>query len=70
MTEGRFAREGTIWVCAACGKTHKDRYGMEGEGSRGWDESCMMHAVLCDEKQRPDLNGQMMFWCAEDQPHD
>lgn len=53
MGKPRFAREGTIWVCAACGKTHKDRYGNEGDGDRGWDESCMLHAVLCVEGSVP-----------------
>lgn len=43
----RMAPPGTIWVCGACGKTAEDRYGIEGEKSRGWDESCMMNAVLC-----------------------
>ena len=36
-----------IWVCAVCGKTAEDRYGIEGVHSSGWDESCMLHAVLC-----------------------
>jgi hypothetical protein len=43
----RFAPSGTLWICGACGKTHTDQYGDEGEGSRGWDESCMLNAVLC-----------------------
>lgn len=49
MTENRFAPNGAIWVCGACGKTAKDRYGLEGERSYGWDESCMLNAVLCHE---------------------
>jgi hypothetical protein len=40
----RFAPEGKVWVCGACGKRTKDRYGEEG----GWDEACMLNAVLCD----------------------
>lgn len=46
----RHAPEGAIWVCGMCGKTHRDRYG-EGSPStpRGWDESCMLHAVLADQ---------------------
>lgn len=44
MAEDRFAPEGAIWVCAACGKTHKDQYGIEGDGSRGWDESCALNS--------------------------
>ncbi len=43
----RHAPNGTIWVCQACGKTAQDRYGIEGEHSHGWDESCMLNAVLC-----------------------
>lgn len=46
----RMAPDGQIWVCGACGKTAEDRYGIEGEHSRGWDESCMLHAVLCYDK--------------------
>lgn len=45
MSEERIAPPGTIWVCAACGKTERNRYGSTG----GWDESCMLHAVLCKE---------------------
>lgn len=59
------APEGTIYVCAACGKTARDTY----NGPRGWDESCMLNAVLCHDKnpvvraaaaigeQREDSNG-------------
>ena len=47
MNNDRFVPDDGIWVCAACGKTSTDRYGIEGEHSRGWDESCMMNAVLC-----------------------
>ena len=45
----RIAPEGMIWVCDACGKTARDRYGIVGEHSHGWDESCMMHAVLIED---------------------
>lgn len=38
------APEGKLWVCHACGKTAKDRYGEEG----GWDESCMLNSGLYD----------------------
>lgn len=41
------APEGTIFVCAACGKTSKDTNVFKD----GWDESCMLNAVLC--KVRP-----------------
>lgn len=40
------APPGTIYVCGACGKTSKDSY--NGPGS--WDESCMLNAVLCYER--------------------
>lgn len=43
------AQEGQVFVCPACGKRSKDRYG-EKKIDHGWDVSCMMHAVLCDEK--------------------
>jgi|KBSMisStaDraftv2_1062788.scaffolds.fasta_scaffold27979_8 hypothetical protein len=45
--EKRMAPADGIWVCAACGKTAEDRYGIEGVHSPGWDESCMLKAVLC-----------------------
>lgn len=48
MGVDRIAPDDGIWVCAACGKTAVDRYGMEGPHSHGWDESCMLNAVLCD----------------------
>lgn len=45
----RYAPPGAIWVCGACGKTSQyDCYGIEGEHSRGWDESCMLNAFLAD----------------------
>ena len=40
------AAPGTIFVCGVCGKTSPTRYGLD---TRGWDASCMMHAVLCTE---------------------
>ena len=45
----RFAPEGYLWVCVACGKTAKDRYGIEGTKSAGWDASCMLNSVLAKE---------------------
>jgi hypothetical protein len=41
------APEGTIFVCGACGKTSKSIYGDRNPGL-GWDESCMLNAVLCE----------------------
>lgn len=46
MTD-RIAPDDGIWVCGACGKTAVDRYGIEGDHSPMWDESCMLNAVLC-----------------------
>lgn len=45
------APEDQIFVCAACGKTSKSIYG-EQTGLGGWDESCMLNAVLCYENRR------------------
>ena len=67
MTDNRFAPEGAVWVCAACGKTAKDQYGIEGEHSRGWDESCMLNAVLCHDKPHIGKIGQLS-WFAFDEP--
>lgn len=47
LTDERMAPDDGIWVCCACGKTAIDRYGLEGPRSGGWDESCMLNAVLC-----------------------
>ncbi len=43
MDEASF---GQVWVCAACGKTARNRALM----SNGWDESCYLNSVLCYEK--------------------
>jgi hypothetical protein len=40
------APDGFVFVCGACGKLSKDRYGYQAESKR-WDESCMLNAVLC-----------------------
>ena len=44
------APEGQTWVCCACGKTARSRYGFDAEGNRTtrqrWDESCAMNAEL------------------------
>lgn len=44
MSENRYAVDGCIWVCGACGRTGTDRYEMG-------DTSCMTWAVLCFEEQ-------------------
>jgi hypothetical protein len=45
--DNRFAPEGTIWVCGACGQHGKDRYEIG-------DESCLLNAVLCVD-DKPEL---------------
>lgn len=45
IPEERRPPEGHIWACSACGRWAKDRYGLIGSHSSGWDESCMMNAV-------------------------
>lgn len=49
--DGLVAPEGQEWVCCACGKTAEHKYGNWGgyKASRGWDESCMLNAVLRDK---------------------
>jgi len=40
-----------IWVCSACGKTSRTKYGFTRDNrnvaDKGWDESCLLNAVLC-----------------------
>lgn len=48
------APPGTIYVCGGCGKTARDTYAVVG----GWDESCMLNAVLCYEVDRPVTSGK------------
>ena len=40
---------GAVFVCNACGKRSRDLYGKQ-KISLGWDESCMLNAILCEEK--------------------
>ena len=42
------APKGQVFVCQACGKRSRDLFG-EQQIDRGWDVSCMLHAVLCYE---------------------
>ena len=53
------APEGQVFVCSACGKRSKDRYGDQAI-DHWWDESCMLHAVLCYDKQRIGAEGP--YW--------
>lgn len=54
------APQGCIYVCSACGKTSPTRAGFDPDTGRnfpeakGWDESCMMNAVLCKSEKDAD----------------
>jgi hypothetical protein len=48
IPESRRAPEGKVWRCTACGKWALDQYGIVGPHARGWDESCVLNAVLED----------------------
>lgn len=59
------APEDMVWVCGACGKTSRTRYGFDKDEKRvcdyGWDESCMLNAVLCyKQKDEKSLNSLIM----------
>jgi hypothetical protein len=41
------APEGQVFVCGACGRVAKTRYGMK-------DDSCILWATLCHEEKNPD----------------
>lgn len=50
--------DGQVWICYACGKKSRTRYGFDATGARasispGWDESCMMNAVLVYDAASP-----------------
>jgi len=47
------APEGQIFICSACGKRSKDKYGDQ-KIDRGWDISCMIYSVLCYEEKHKD----------------
>jgi hypothetical protein len=47
------APEGQIFVCSACGKRSKDKYGDE-KIDQYWDVSCVINAVLCYEEKNSD----------------
>lgn len=59
------APEGMVYVCAACGKVSRYRYGFAPDNSdydstgrkyssAGWDESCMMNAELAKVADLPE----------------
>lgn len=43
------APPGHIFLCDACGKVSRTRYGLDGSAQHGWDESCMLNASLMKE---------------------
>ncbi len=45
------APDGWVWQCQACGKRTHNRFGLDG----GWDEACMLNAVLIREEGNPDV---------------
>lgn len=45
----KVAKPGQVFVCMACGKRSKDRYG-DSKIDPGWDESCMLNSYLCYEE--------------------
>lgn len=68
MTPGTtLAPTGQVWVCGACGKRSRTRYGFVDDGTlrggdylpdgsrvadSGWDESCMLNASLVADGAR------------------
>jgi hypothetical protein len=53
------APDGQVYVCGACGKTSRNQAGFERRdnprggpsvAAHGWDESCMLNAILCFKK--------------------
>jgi hypothetical protein len=45
IPEDRRAPEGHVWQCMACGKVAEDSYGIIGNHSYGWDESCALNCA-------------------------
>lgn len=43
--DNKVAGPGKLWVCGACGRMSKDKYG-ELKLNGGWDESCMLNSNL------------------------
>ena len=57
MLDG-LAPMGTIFVCSACGRRSRSRYGTV-DADSGWDESCSTHAHLWDEAGMEVTNGRV-----------
>ena len=56
-----------VFVCRMCGKRSKDRYG-DRAIDRGWDESCMLHAVPVWEMGLSLDNGRVIHAYSADEP--
>lgn len=62
------APEGQVFVCGACGKTARWRYGFDDknkndpEASPGWDSSCMTWSVLCFADKIDHGTGEGPMW--------
>jgi hypothetical protein len=54
----KIAPEGQMYVCGACGKRSKSEYGIDDAIDSGWDEACMLNAVLVYENKT--LNGYII----------
>ena len=50
--EPTLAREGTIWMCGACGKTGKDRDAMGDTSCRTWAVLVEENSIVRDETGR------------------
>lgn len=54
------AESGQVFVCMACGKCSRDRYGAQAI-DHGWDVSCAMNARLCaSESLQRDADGRVV----------
>lgn len=58
-SENSMAPEGTVWVCAACGKRSRDRYGTK-PIDWNWDVSCTLNAMLCRVDSLVMANGRVV----------
>lgn len=52
------APKGQVYLCAACGKQSRDKYG-EKKIHHGWDVSCVVNSVLVYEDSLVYENGQI-----------
>lgn len=53
MDGTELAPEGQAWVCLACGKTSRSRFGLDkgnkNVAMKGWDASCVLNSQLIQE---------------------